>query len=81
MTDEYVWFVPKVGDWVITKTKRIGVIGWVDKSIQGNMYLYFPEGNPRSYRLESLTVLERPMQKLLTSVNEEFYKNIFKRGY
>jgi hypothetical protein len=80
MTDKHVWFVPKVGDWVITRSKRIGVIGWVDRSIAGNMYMYFPEGSSRSYKMESLTLLEPPMQKLLKSAHEEFYKSVMKRS-
>lgn len=75
MSEEYgTWVVPRVGDWVITKTKRVGVIGWVDKNIQGNVYMLFPDGHSRSYKMESLTLLDKPMQKLLTSAHELFYK-------
>jgi hypothetical protein len=77
MTEEYgTWLVPRVGDWVMTKTKKIGVIGFLDTSISGNMYLYFSDGGGRSYKMESLTLLDKPMQKLLTSANEQFYKDL-----
>lgn len=71
---EVGWVVPKLGSWVMTKTKRIGVIGWVDKDIVGNVYMLFPDGHSRSYSYTSLTLLDPPMQKMLSSIHEEFYK-------
>ena len=74
----------KEGDWVITKSKRIGYVGFED--IYGylendpHVYLYFFSEfyDCRSYKTNSLTKVEPAIAKMLTDVHKEQIKNLTK---
>ena len=62
----------KTGDWVMTKMKKIG---WVNFE-EGEQYVHlaFPDSHWRSYRRDSLVLLDESMQKLLNATYEEFVR-------
>ena len=67
----------KEGDWVITKSKRIGYVGFEDAP---HVYLYFFSEffDCRSYKTNSLTKVEPAIAKMLTDVHKEQIKNLTK---
>jgi len=66
----------KEGDWVLTKSNRIGYVAFEDlafKKDNPHVYLYFwgDEFHCRSYKTNSLTKVEPAIAKLLTDVHKE----------
>lgn len=74
MTDEYVWVVPKVGDWVVDAKEQVWQMS--SKVSKGKI-----EVQRRSHvdgrrvtamrDITELKILEPSLAKLLTSVNKE----------
>jgi hypothetical protein len=64
------WVVPRVGDWVLTKSKKVALFGLVTHDRKA--FLSFLDGHHRSYDIGTLTVLEPEMQKLLNESNKQF---------
>jgi hypothetical protein len=66
----------KQGDWVITKGRRIGFVGFEDLAFAKNdphVYLYFwgDEFHCRSYKTSSLAKVDPSVAKILTDVHKE----------
>ena len=75
----------KEGDWVITKSKRIGYVGFEEtygySEDDPHVYLYFFSEvfDCRSYKTNSLTKIEPTVAKILTDVHKERIENLKKR--
>ena len=64
------------GDWVLTKSKKYGYVGFIDDDpkMKGNCYLYFFDSHHcRSYNPEGLTLVDKPLADIL---NATYYQEI-----
>ena len=66
--------VLKQGDWVTTKMNRIGCVMFEETDT--HVYLIFPKWGSRSYKRDSLVLLDEPMQKLLNFTWKEFVNEL-----
>ena len=74
MTDEYVWQVPRRGDWVVDKKEQVWQM--TDRVLDGKIEVQRKShvDGRRVTAMRSITelkILEPSMAKLLTSVNKE----------
>ena len=68
----------KEGDWVMTKSKKYGYVGFIDDdpNMTGNCYLYFFNPNEaRSYNPKGLTLVDKPIADILNAT----YHDIIER--
>ena len=73
--------VPRKGDWVMTKSKKIGCVGWEENYT--HVYLFFFDGDTyscRSYKRTGLVVLDRSMKKLLDHTYKELVDECIPKG-